>query len=311
MLTYHHKHSRSEKFETIQTPLNGSDLWVFGELLSDAEEDEVVDTYKLDRNILGDMQDSAELSRVEYNGSNAYVFLRSVRRTRKGSVITTPFLAVIGDRHFFLLSRFENLPPKSTIETSAVMHAQQNTALFLGTAAALLMQYDELIEYTDRVIRDTAQRLKTHEVTNQDFIHFVTVEDNLNEYEMNLSGMLVVMRRLRENGRSLFDSNDTEALDDIILHIEQLLVGVGTYSRRVGSIRNAHTTIANNNLNTRIKALTVLTVLITLPNVFFGMYGMNVALPFENEPWAYGVIVVFTLFLIMLVYIIARRLKVF
>jgi len=77
------------------------------------------------------------------------------------------------------------------------------------------------------------------------------------------------------------------------------------------SIRNAYSTIADNSLNIRIKKLTVLTVLITLPNVFFGMYGMNVLLPFQDSPWAYGVIVGFTGILILLVYVLAKRFRLF
>ena len=60
-----------------------------------------------------------------------------------------------------------------------------------------------------------------------------------------------------------------------------------------------------------MKTLTVLTVLIALPNVFYGMYGMNVPLPFEKEPWAYGAIVLFTVLLIFLVYSLAKRFRVF
>jgi magnesium transporter len=77
------------------------------------------------------------------------------------------------------------------------------------------------------------------------------------------------------------------------------------------SIRNAYGTIANNVLNQRMKTLTMLTLLIALPNVFYGMYGMNVDLPFQHEPWLYIVIVVFTLALILIVYWVAKRRHVF
>ena len=76
-------------------------------------------------------------------------------------------------------------------------------------------------------------------------------------------------------------------------------------------LRNAYSTIANNTLNHRMKTLAVLTVLITLPNVIYGMYGMNVALPFAEQPWAYMAIVVFTILIILIAYLLVRRLKVF
>ncbi len=43
--------------------------------------------------------------------------------------------------------------------------------------------------------------------------------------------------------------------------------------------------------------LTVATILIALPNVIFGMYGMNVRLPFESARWAFEAIVGLNLFI--------------
>jgi Mg2+ and Co2+ transporter CorA len=60
-----------------------------------------------------------------------------------------------------------------------------------------------------------------------------------------------------------------------------------------------------------MKTLTVLTILIALPNVFYGMYGMNVSLPFADQPWAYAVVVLFTFVLIIAVYLLARRFRIF
>ena len=78
----------------------------------------------------------------------------------------------------------------------------------------------------------------------------------------------------------------------------------------INSIRNAYTTISNNQLNRRMKSLTLLTLLVALPNVFYGMFGMNVALPFADEPWAYAVITGFTLLIVSLAYLIMRRLRI-
>jgi magnesium transporter len=125
---------------------------------------------------------------------------------------------------------------------------------------------------------------------------------------MNLNSMLVVAERLKE---TLQHSQDTEAIEDILLYIRQLIVAIQSHNQSITSIRNAYGTIANNVLNQRMKTLTVLTVLITLPNVLFGMYGMNVALPFQNQPWVYSAITTFSVIVIILVFVIARRRGIF
>lgn len=310
MLSYYAKRSSGEQFEELTTPLKVG-VWVYAEGIVDKEVDELVEKFELDRNIVRDVYDEHELPRVEFSDSKEYVFLRVPARTNRGNVTTSPLLAIVNHSNYFTISTRTDVLPRELIASSIPQHGGANAALLLGTIAALVAKYEELIQDTADTIKDTGRRLRTHEVTNKDFIHFVTVEESLNQYRMNLDGMLTVTHRLRENNHDIFNAADSEAIEDISLHIQQLLVGVDTYAQSVDSIRSAYSTVANNSMNERIKTLTVFTVLITLPNVLFGMFGMNVTLPYADQPWAYSAVVGVTIFLVLAVYGFAKRFKVF
>lgn len=312
MLSYYAKRSSGEQFEKLTTPLTEG-VWVYGESIVDKDVDDLVEKFELDRNIVRDVYDEQELPRVEFSDGKEYVFLRVPQRTNKGDVITTPLLAIANHTNYFTISTHPDILPRELIASSIPPHGGANAALLLGTIAALVAKYEELIQDTAHTIKDTGRRLRTHEVSNKDFIHFVTVEDNLNEYQMNLGGMLAVTHRLRENNHSIFNAADSEAIEDISLHVQQLLVAVNTYSQSVESIRNAYSTVANNTLNERMKTLTILTVLITLPNVLTGWFGMNVTQPFgfADQWWAYAAIMASITTLIIFVYALAKRFKVF
>jgi magnesium transporter len=60
-----------------------------------------------------------------------------------------------------------------------------------------------------------------------------------------------------------------------------------------------------------MKLLTAATVIIALPNLFYSMYGMNVKLPLQHEPWIYWVLNGFAASLIIFVVTFARRKRVF
>ena len=60
-----------------------------------------------------------------------------------------------------------------------------------------------------------------------------------------------------------------------------------------------------------MKILTAATVIIALPNVLYGMFGMNVDLPFQKEPWAYGLIVTLTVVLTIAIFMVGRAKRVF
>lgn len=307
MLTYYQRRAVGETLQQVgHTP--SRDVWVSG---TDVDADDlarVVDQFDLDPNVVHDVSDRDELPRVEYASEALYVFVRTPHRTTHGDVVTAPMLMIMKDAAYISLSRDGFEAPDKITAPSRIDHIP---TLVLATIAAVAADYEALIRRTGKYIQDTERRLRTHEVDNHDFVKFVTIESNLNAHHTNLSSILAVLDRLKENRHDLFLASDCEATDDIILHVRQLLVAVDSHSQAITSIRNAYSTIANNSLNQRMKTLTVLTVLIALPNVFYGMYGMNVALPMAEEPWAYFAVVGFSLLLILIVYTLAKRFRIF
>lgn len=310
MVGYFTKHSVHEELHRVASPPN-SHVWVYGSSVTHEDLTDVISQFSLDPNIVRDVMDKHELPRVEYKDDVLYVFVRMVRRTKRGATVSTPLLAIVKGSVYVTLSTTDYFLPGTIVNSSSPVPAGNSKLILLATLVAVVNEYEELINRTMMYIRSIDQRLRNREADNKDFVHFVTVEDSLNEYQTNLTGILAVLGRLKENKREAFQGRDIEAIDDIMLHVNQLVVSVASHTQSVNSIRNAYSTIANNTLNHRMKTLTVLTVLITLPNVIYGMYGMNVALPFAEQPWAYIAIVAFTIVIILVAYLLVRRLKVF
>jgi magnesium transporter len=307
MLKYYVRRSSSEEFQSVTTP-PADNVWIHGEAVSYDELHSLSHMYGMDINVLRDVLDIHELPRVEVHPTDGlYVFVRMVQRGKHGKIVTTPVLMVVKDSVFVNVSTALTSDPKLA-KPGIVAQSKDTVSLLLSSFAAVIGEYEELMQRTARYVHDTGQRLRSHEVTNNDFIKFVTIEDNLNEYLMNLNSMMVVAERLRE---ILRDSQDTEAVEDILLYIRQLIVSIQSHNQSITSIRNAYGTIANNVLNQRMKTLTALTLLIALPNVFYGMYGMNIGLPYQEHPLAYPIIIISSLVVVFLVFIMGRKRGIF
>lgn len=306
MLKYYVRRSRGEEFQPVASP-PADNVWIHGEAVSYDDLHHLSHMYGMDINVLRDVLDVNELPRVEVQTNGLYVFVRMVQRGKHGKILTTPVLMVVKDTVFINVSTALTTNP-NLATPGVVAQSKDTVSLLLGSFAAIINEYEELMQRTARYVHDTGQRLRTHEVTNDDFIKFVTIEDNLNEYLMNLNSMMVVAERLRE---ILKKSDDAEAIEDILLYIRQLVVSIQSHNQSITSIRNAYGTIANNVLNKRMKTLTALTLLIALPNVFYGMYGMNIGLPYQDYPLAYPSIVVFSILVVFLVFIIGRKRGIF
>lgn len=263
----------------------------------------------LDGNIIRDVIDLRELPRVEFKEPVEYIFMR-LPVVREGTVKTAPLLAAISAKQLVTISPTNSFSPQSA-EQYVAEATPQTGGLLVATFACVVAAYEQSIHQLAGKIAAARQRLSRHEVKNADFVEFVAIEDSLNEFHSSLEGSASVLGQLLLNRHNLFCANDIESLGDLILHVKQLLVMVAANTQTINSIQNAYSTIANNVLNQRMKVLTAITILLAIPNVFYGMYGMNIALPFQGEPWAYPVIVSFTVALIGVIYIVAKKLRLF
>ncbi len=307
MLQYYAKKSFNEDPQlTKDAPMDRA--WVYGANVTEDELHRVAELYSLDSGILRDVRDKNELPRAEYSQGLLYVFIRAPHQTSRGNTVTVPFLAVLKGSLLITLSSKEYVQPTELFDAAKV-DMKSTKHVFLQLTSHVISKYEHLIHSTGTYIHNTSQRLRTHEVDNKDFINFVTVEHDLNEYHTNLTALQALLARLRENRHAIFGDKDCEFIEDMVLHVNQLLVATDSHKNTIDSIRNAYTTISNNTLNQRMKKLTLLTLLVALPNVFFGMFGMNVLLPFADQPWAYAAITGFSVALVVLVALFIRRIR--
>jgi magnesium transporter len=168
-------------------------------------------------------------------------------------------------------------------------------------------QYDVYINQTSRQIKAIRSRLRGHGITNQDLLDFVTIEDELNEFQSSLQPTNATLRRLLVGRHMPLFDEDQDIVEDLLLNNEQSVQAILSNLRSITNIRDAYTAISSNNLNRTITTLTIATILVALPNVFFGMYGMNVPLPFQTAKWAYYAILGVNVFFITLIIYIVRK----
>ena len=78
---------------------------------------------------------------------------------------------------------------------------------------------------------------------------------------------------------------DQELLEDVLIEIRQAIEMTDIYSNTLSGNMDAFASIISNNLNIVMKILSVITIVMAIPNIIFGFYGMNVDLPFEGVPF--------------------------
>ena len=302
-IEYFEKRSKLENLEKVNHK-NSNWLHIQG---GNLRVQEIADQYALDANIVRDISDIRELSRAEFSDGIEYIFIRlpigSVDAAR-----TAPLLIILSESQIITINVYADFRPEA-VDKFLTSTTDRASAVVPAIIATGLVEYEQKLREIIDKIAVARKRLSRYEVENSDFVEFVAIEDSLNEYRSSLDGVASVVTQLQDNNRKLFKPQEIEQFIDISLHIRQLLVAIDSSNQTINSIQNAYSTIANNVLNQRMKLLTIITIMLAIPNVFYGMYGMNLALPFQHEPWAYAGIVGLTVLLILIVYTLAKRFR--
>jgi magnesium transporter len=288
MIKYFFKSLRNERVQELDNYKPG--CWVYMEAPSQDEVDLLVKKFDLTEGHIQDALDEDEMPRLEKEGDQSYIFVRFAYKSFDGELVTAPLLFVFGNDIVITVSQVR-LPLLETFMNGKVNFATtQRAKLILLILQQIVEQYDGFITRTSKQIKLIRSRLRGHEITNQDFIDFVMIEDELNEFLSSLMPTNATLRRLLLGRYMPLFAEDQDIVEDLLLNNEQSIEACNSNMQSIIHIREAYTSISSNNLNRTMKILTAATVMIAIPNVFYSMYGMNIHLPLQWEPWFYWVL---------------------
>ena len=112
------------------------------------------------------------------------------------------------------------------------------------------------------------------------------------------SNELLMMKIARTNFLQLND-DEKDFLDDLVVETSQALETANTYTNILSSTLDAFASIISNNQNEVLKRLTTLTILLTVPTLIAGIYGMNVPIPYNDTHYAFWIPVIISLIILV------------
>jgi magnesium transporter len=126
---------------------------------------------------------------------------------------------------------------------------------------------------------------------NKHLVTLFTLEKSLVYYLNAINSNGALIEKLKNNAAKIgFSPENVEFLDDIMIENNQCREQAGIYSQVLASLMDARASIVSNNLNTRIKWLTLLTILIMLPTLVVSTFSMNVKIPLAWHEHAFWMI---------------------
>ncbi len=172
--------------------------------------------------------------------------------------------------------------------------------------------YQALLRAIDKRRSEVEKRVGSEITEDKDLINLHELETNLVYFATSLSANKVVLDRLTRYERIQQYPEDKELLDDVIVENRQAIEMTNIYRDIIHGSRELVSTIINNRMNNIMKFLASITLVMAIPTIISGIYGMNVSgkwMPLSTVPHGFAIICIIIGVICMLALIVLRRLK--
>ena len=145
---------------------------------------------------------------------------------------------------------------------------------------------------------------------NKELIQLLELEKSLVYFSTSLKAIELVLNKMVRTPSIKRYEEDEYLLEDVIVENRQALEMATIYGDILSRIMDAFSAIISNNQNTVMQFLTVVTLIMAIPTIVSGFFGMNVpGIPFENNPNGFWITMLITCIICLVITFFMSRKK--
>jgi len=226
--------------------------------------------------------DEEETSRIDTEDGQTLIIIDVPAVEKDDAVVysTLPLGIIVTDKHIITVCLKETSILKD-FQDGLVRFASFILYMLLQVAKRFLQylkQIDKIYNYMERQLYKSQR--------NKELIQLLDLEKSLVYFNTSLKANEVTLEKILRGRIITLYEEDHDLLEDVLIEVRQAIEMANIYSSIISGMMDAFASVISNNLNVIMKVLTSITILLTIPNIFFSFYGMNVAnLPLDQFWW--------------------------
>ena len=255
--------------------------------------EDLSEIYGLDKETIEYALDKNERAHMDYNRENGTVtFIYNVLDLEKDKEYyeAIPMTFIVENKRMITISNHKNAYVIDQMLAYLDSHESLSIYKFLFASLEIISNaYYPIIEKMDKS-KDEVNSLLRQRTTKKNLFALSDLETGM----VYLTAAAKQNRLLLEHiqGHALyrrFNEVEREQFDDAMIEAHQLVSMTDLISQVLQQLSSSYNNILNNNLNDSLTILTIISVLLAVLAVITGFFGMNVPLPFTEEPnaWIY------------------------
>lgn len=196
-----------------------------------------------------------------------------------GIIVTEQYVVTVCKYESDILNEFTNSRVKGLVTAKRLRFVLM---LLLQTASKFLTYLRQINKVVDK-LEDQLQE----STRNREVLELLKYQKSLTYFTTALKSNELMMERLQRSQLFRTYPEDEDLLDDVLTENQQAIEMTNISSNILSSMMDAFASIISNNLNSVMKFLASITIVLSVPTMIASFYGMNVHLPFEDLPNAF------------------------
>lgn len=267
--------------------------WIQVTCPTEEDQQELEERFQIPDYFLQDVSDTDERARYEYDDGWMLIILRIpyVKEIRSRTPYTTVPLGIIHKRDVTITVCYY----ETNMMIDFVSYQQKRGSgftdyvdltfrLFLSSAVWYLKRLKQI-----NTLIEKAKHNLDHEVNNESLIGLSRLQDSLTYFITSIRGNENLLAKLKF--KLQVDELDADLIEDVNIEMTQARETTSIYANILESTMDTYSSIINNNVNTVMKTLTSVSILMMSTTLVASLYGMNVINGMET--YKYGFIVAF------------------
>ena len=263
--------------------------WIQVTCPTDDDQRELVDKFNIPDYFLSDISDTDERARYEYDDGWMLIILRIpyVKEVKSRTPYTTVPLGIIHKRDVTITVCFY----ETNMMIDFVSYQQKRGEgftdyvdrifrLFLSSAVWYLKRLKQI-----NTLIEKAKHNLDSEINNESLIGLSRLQDSLTFFITSIRGNENLLQKLKF--KLQVDELDADLIEDVSIEMTQARETTNIYSNILESTMDTYQSVINNNMNTTMRNLSSINIVLMFPTLIASFYGMNVVNGLESSHYGF------------------------
>jgi len=274
------------------------DCWTQVTCPTDEDQRELEERFNIPDYFIDDISDTDERARYEYDDGWMLIILRipHVKQVRSRTPFTTVPLGIIHKRDVTITVCFY----ETNMMIDFVSYQQKRGEgftdfvdmtfrLFLSSSVWYLKRLKQI-----NTLIEKAKHNLDHSVNNESLVGLSRLQDSLTYFNTSIRGNENLLQKLKF--KLQVDELDADLIEDVNIEMTQARETTQIYASILESTMDTYSSIINNNMNTVMRTLTSVSIIMMFPTLIASLFGMNLINGMENNPLGFAIALFISIF---------------